>query len=107
MLDFFELLFPSQGCYANAGGGMDAESGIFTAPAGGTYLFVFHIATHDNKKALLSIRKNGEEVASIFDQNHKDNHKNSMAGQTIILEAARGDEVSEDRRISFTNIEKV
>merc|ERR1711934_958771 len=36
-------------------------------------------ATH--KKDLLSIRKNGEEVASIFDQNHKDNHKNSMAGQ--------------------------
>ena len=35
---------------------MDAESGIFTAPAGGTYLFIFHIATHDNKKALLSIR---------------------------------------------------
>ena len=37
---------------------MDPESGIFTCPAGGTYLFVFHIATHDNKKALLSIRYN-------------------------------------------------
>ena len=74
---------------------MDAESGIFTAPAGGTYLFIFHIATHDNKKALLSIRKNGEEIASIFDQNHKDNHKNSMAGQTIIIDAQRGDEVSQ------------
>ena len=46
-------------------------------------MFVFHIATHDNKKALLSIRVNGEEVASVFDQNHKDNHKNSMAGTTI------------------------
>jgi len=82
-----------QGCYCNGGGGMDAESGIFTAPAGGTYLFIFHIATHDNKKALLSIRKNGEEIASIFDQNHKDNHKNSMAGQTIIIDAQRGDEI--------------
>merc|ERR1712180_469551 len=30
-----------------------------------------------------SDRKNGEEIASIFDQNHKDNHKNSMAGQNI------------------------
>ena len=47
---------------------MDTDTGIFTAPMGGTYLFVFHIATHDNKKALLSIRLNGEEVASVFDQ---------------------------------------
>ena len=53
----------------------------------------FHIATHDNKKALLSIRKNGEEVASIFDQNHKDNHKNSMAGQSIVIDCVRGDEI--------------
>merc|ERR1712073_200075 len=62
---------------------------IFTCPTGGTYLFMFHIATHDNKKALLSIRKNGEEIASIFDQNHKDNHKNSMAGQNIIRREER------------------
>ena len=54
---------------------------------------MFHIATHDNKKALLSIRKNGEEVASIFDQNHKDNHKNSMAGQSIVIDCVRGDEI--------------
>merc|ERR1711933_369349 len=68
-----------QGTYCNNGGGLDIDTGIFTCPCGGTYMFQFHIATHDNKKALLSIRKNGEEVASIFDQNHKDNHKNSMA----------------------------
>ena len=64
---------------------MDPDTGVFNAPVGGSYMFVFHIATHDNKKALLSIRLNGEEVASVFDQNHKDNHKNSMAGQTISL----------------------
>ena len=62
---------------------MDPDTGIFNCPLGGSYMFVFHIATHDNKKALLSIRVNGEEVASVFDQNHKDNHKNSMAGTTI------------------------
>merc|ERR1711962_327824 len=59
------------GTYCNVGGGLDTDTGIFTCPTGGTYLFMFHIATHDNKKALLSIRKNGEEIASIFDQNHK------------------------------------
>ena len=50
---------------------MDADTGTFTCPLGGTYMFVLHIATHDNKKALLSLRLNGEEVASVFDQNHK------------------------------------
>jgi len=82
-----------QGTYTNNGGGFDADTGIFTCPVGGTYMFQFHIATHDNKKALLSIRKNGEEIASIFDQNHKDNHKNSMAGQNIIIDVKRGDEI--------------
>merc|ERR1712154_705822 len=82
-----------QGCSVNVGSGMDPETGVFNAPLGGSYLFVFHIATHDNKKALLSIRLNGEEVASVFDQNHKDNHKNSMAGTTIMLNLKKGDEV--------------
>lgn len=82
-----------QGCSVNVGSGMDPETGVFIAPLGGSYLFVFHIATHDNKKALLSIRLNGEEVASVFDQNHKDNHKNSMAGTTIVLNLKKGDEV--------------
>merc|ERR1712073_19549 len=81
------------GTYCNVGGGLDTDTGIFTCPTGGTYLFMFHIATHDNKKALLSIRKNGEEIASIFDQNHKVNHKNSMAGQNIIMDVKRGDEI--------------
>lgn len=82
-----------QGCSVNVGGGMDPDTGVFNAPLGGSYMFVFHIATHDNKKALLSIRLNGEEVASVFDQNHKDNHKNSMAGTTILLNLKKGDEV--------------
>merc|ERR1712001_7359 len=82
-----------QGTFCNVGGGLDTDTGIFTCPTGGTYMFQFHIATHDNKKALLSIRKNGEEIASIFDQNHKDNHKNSMAGQNIIMDVKRGDEI--------------
>ena len=39
------------------------------------------------------LSRNGEEIASIFDQNHKDNHKNSMAGQTIVINVERGDEI--------------
>merc|ERR1711992_496122 len=55
------------GTYCNVGGGLDTDTGIFTCPTGGTYLFMFHIATHDNK--------------------------NSMAGQNIILDVKRGDEI--------------
>ena len=57
-------------------------------------MFQFHLATHDNKKALLSIRVNDKEIASVFDQNHKDNHKNSMAGTNVIHSVNKGDQVS-------------
>ena len=56
-------------------------------------MFQFHLATHDNKKALLSIKVNDKEIASVFDQNHKDNHKNSMAGTNVVHEVKRGDQV--------------
>jgi len=82
------------GAYCNNGGGLDVESGIFTCPIGGTYMFQFHLATHDNKKALLSIRINDKEIASVFDQNHKDNHKNSMAGTNVVHDVKRGEKVS-------------
>ena len=32
-----------QGCSVNVGGGMDPDTGLFTAPLGGSYMFVFHI----------------------------------------------------------------
>ena len=56
-------------------------------------MFQFHLATHDNKKALLSIKVNDKEIASVFDQNHKDNHKNSMAGTNVVHKVKRGDQV--------------
>ena len=44
-------------------------------------------------KILLLYRKNGIEVATLFDQNHTDNHKNSMASQSVLLELEEGDKV--------------
>merc|ERR1712020_755943 len=75
-------------------GGLDVDTGGFTCPIGGTYMFQFHLATHDNKKALLSIKVNDKEIASVFDQNHKDNHKNSMAGTNVVHKVARGEQVT-------------
>merc|ERR1712024_81711 len=41
------------GTYCNVGGGLDTDTGIFTCPTGGTYLFMFHIATHEQEGAAL------------------------------------------------------
>ena len=57
-------------------------------------MFQFHLATHDNKKALLSIKVGDKEIASVFDQNHKDNHKNSMAGTNVVHDVKRGEQVT-------------
>jgi len=80
-------------CPVNSGDAMDFKSGIFTVPITGCYLFSLHVCTHDMKKVLAAIRRNGVEVATLFDQNHIDNHKNSMAGQTVLIELAQGDRV--------------
>ena len=65
---------------------MDAKSGVFTSPFAGAYLFIVHACTHDMNKRLMTIRRNGNQVASFYDQNHDSNHKNSMVGQSVILE---------------------
>ena len=51
------------GTKTNLGGGMDAKSGVFTAPMAGAYMFTIHVCTHDMKKGLLSLRCNGNEVS--------------------------------------------
>ena len=66
-------------------------------------MFQFHLATHDNKKALLSIRVNDKEIASVFDQNHKDNHKNSMAGTNVVHTVKRGDQVCYSDTVTSSN----
>merc|ERR1719342_2010540 len=81
------------GTKTNLGGGMDAKSGVFTVPQAGAYMFTIHICTHDMKKGLLSLRCNGNELASFYDQNHDSNHKNSMAGQSIVAELVKGDKI--------------
>jgi len=80
-------------CYANLGGGMDPGSGVFTCPIAGSYLFIVHVCSADMHKALLSIRLNGNEVASFYDQNHESNHKNSMVGQSTLINLKIGDKV--------------
>ena len=71
------LIFRARGSGRSTENGcMDPKSGVFEVPITGVYFFTLHVCTHDLKKALLSIRKNGvTELASLYDQNHSDNHK--------------------------------
>lgn len=55
-------------CTLNAGGAMDAGSGTFTAPLNGAYLFSVTVCSHDLKKVLVAVRRNGQEIASLYDQ---------------------------------------
>ena len=54
-------------------------------------MFTVHLATHKDKKALLSLRKNGMDIASIINQDGK-NKGNHMMGQCVLMELAPGDE---------------
>ena len=52
---------------------MNPKSGEFKVPEAGLYLFLVTCCTFDMKKCLLSIRKNGKDVANIFDQDGMEN----------------------------------
>ena len=78
--------------WQHSGEGLNPDSGVFTCPVGGTYMFMVHLATHKDKKALLSLRKNGMDIASIINQDGK-NKGNHMMGQCVLMELDQGDEV--------------
>ena len=61
------------GCTVNIGNAMNPKSGEFRVPEAGLYLFMVTCCTFDMKKCLLSIRKNGKDVANIFDQDGMEN----------------------------------
>ena len=56
------------GTTVNIGQAMNPKSGEFVTPEPGLYLFLVTCCTFDMKKCLISIRKNGKDVANIFDQ---------------------------------------
>ena len=41
----------------------------------------------------LDIKVNVFKVASFYDQNHDSNHKNSMVGQSVVVEVGQGDKI--------------
>jgi hypothetical protein len=61
---------------------LNAKSGEFVAPEAGLYLFMVTCCTFDMKKCLISIRKNGKDVANCFDQ---DGDTNKVIAETTQL----------------------
>ncbi len=60
-------------CSINIGNAMNPKSGEFRCPEAGLYLFLITLCTLDMKKCLVSVRRNGKDVASIFDQDGEEN----------------------------------
>ena len=88
-----EEILTYEGTSLNAGEGLNPSTGIFTCPTGGTYMFTVHLATHKDKKAVVSLRKNGEDVASVISQDGK-NMGNQMMGQSVLMDLTVGDEAA-------------
>ena len=51
-----EEILKYDGVSLNAGQALNPSTGVFTCPVGGTYMFTVHLATHKEKKALVSLR---------------------------------------------------
>ena len=48
----------------------------------------------------LNFRLNGNDVASFYDQNHEENHRSSMVGQSLLLNLKIGDQI----QVSYINL---
>ncbi len=75
----------------NTDGAFDLRDGIYRAPFSGTYLFSVHgLPVGGGRPFRLQIHRNGASVAAVTNGN---NGGDSMAGQSILLELAAGDEM--------------
>ena len=67
------------------------RSGVFLVPLAGLYLLNLSVCSQDRKKVLISLRRNGVELGSLYDQNHGENHSNSMSSQSLLAHLDIGD----------------
>ena len=73
---------------------LNYRSGVFTVPLSGLYLLTLTVCSQDKRKILISIRRNGEELASLYDQNHGDNNANTMSSQVFITRLTKVDTIT-------------
>mgnify|MGYP001450054841 CR=1 FL=1 len=73
---------------------LNYRSGVFTVPLSGLYLLTLTVCSQDKRKILISIRRNGEELASLYDQNHGDNNANTMSSQVFMTRLTKSDTIT-------------
>nr|KAI8738783.1 complement C1q-like protein 4; partial [Biomphalaria glabrata] len=76
--------------FTNVGGAYNSNTGIFTCPTAGLYVFQFHALSHSSGNMWLELHHNYNYVASIW--GHIDNEY-SAAGNSVILRLAKDDQV--------------
>ena len=88
--DSFTTVIPYEKETLNIGGAMDLESGVFTAPTKGIYLFTFttNSCCTENNASWIRLRLNEEEIATSY---VPDDRYSMPLSVTIRLE--KGDEV--------------
>lgn len=78
----------------NEGQGYDPDTGVFTCPADGLYLFVVHVTVYG--KARCALVKNGEKVSSLLHTNQPDRlsyNSSQVASMSSVIRLSRKDEV--------------
>lgn len=78
----------------NEGRGYSPETGVFTCPTEGLYLFMVHITVYGDGQCALV--KNGEKVASLRHTNRPDQlsyNSSQVADMSSVIKLAKKDEV--------------
>lgn len=78
----------------NEGQGYSPETGIFTCPADGLYLFGVHVTVYG--KAQCALVKNGEKVSSLRHANQPDRlsyNSSQVASMSSVIRLAKRDQV--------------
>ncbi|BFZ00970.1 hypothetical protein BsWGS_04009 [Bradybaena similaris] len=75
---------------SNHGGGYDSNTGIFTAPTSGVYVFQIHALTTKGNAFWLNLFHNNDYVISVFARHY---YEYAAAGNSAVLTLKKGDQV--------------
>lgn len=77
--------------FSNKGSGYDNNTGVFTCPLAGYYVFQFHMLAQNYRSAWLELYKNADYIESVYGHNTDDY---ASGGNSVILKLAQGDTIS-------------
>lgn len=75
---FSQQFVTYDGTTVNHGNGLNPETGVFTAPHKGIYVFSFHALTHDGSPTYCKIVHNGRNAGGTYRRHQANNDENSQ-----------------------------